>query len=62
MILPKDITERLKKAGTAAYAIRSQNGAQGPRTHSYQELIRQIDAAQADARQRVPHLYRKEAP
>ncbi len=62
MILPQDITARLQKAGTAAYAIRSHDGVQGPRTSQYHELIKQIDAAQADARQRVPHLYRKEAP
>lgn len=61
MILPAHITKRLQKAAGIAYGIRSGDGVQGPRTPTYKACIEEIDAATEEARQLVPHLYRKDS-
>lgn len=57
-ILPPQITDRLKKAGDAAYAIRSSETV-GNLRPEYQFWIDEIDAATAEAKRLRPDLYRE---
>lgn len=59
-LLPQHITDRLKKAGDRAYKLRAFDGVHAPRTQQYLALIAEIDAATQEARESLPHLYRKD--
>ncbi|WP_146186067.1 hypothetical protein [Limnohabitans sp. MMS-10A-192] len=59
-LLPQHISDRLKKAGAKAFHLRMADGVRGPRDPKYLALIAEIDATTAEARESLPHLYRKD--
>jgi len=58
-MLPFYIAERLKRAGDNARAIR-EGSERVFQLFTYQDWIAEIDAATAEAKRVVPHLYRHE--